>query len=178
VTADKPESMEVCFVPTGDVRDALRARAGWQPVAGPVVDEAGSVVGEHGGAAAYTVGQRRGLGVALGEPRYVSRVDPRTNTIVLARRADLETRRIDVEDATFVAGRPPSDAFQAEVQVRHRATPVRASVRRAGPGEPDRGGRWTVETDAPVWAAAPGQACVLFDGDVVIGGGRIARPDG
>ena len=177
VTADKPESMEVCFVPTGDVRDALRARAGWQPVRGPVVDEDGALVGEHPGAAAFTVGQRRGLGVALGEPRYVSRVDPRTNTIVLGRRADLETRTIALEDATFVAGSPPGDAFRAEIAVRHRAVPVPATVRRASPGQPDRAGRWTVETDAPVWAAAPGQAGVLFDGDAVLGGGRIARPD-
>ena len=177
VTADKPESMEICFVPEGDVRAALQAQAGWQPAPGPAVDAAdGRVLGEHGGAASFTVGQRRGVGVAIGEPRYVSRVDPASNTIVLARRADLETRAFAIHEATFVAGRPPGAAsFRALAQVRHRATPVAATVSRTAGG----GDTWAVETGAPVWAAAPGQACVLFDPhepDVVLGGGRIARP--
>ena len=71
-TADKPESQEICFVPGGDYRDALRERAGWRPEPGPLIDVDGERVGEHGGSAGYTVGQRQGLGVALGEPRYVS----------------------------------------------------------------------------------------------------------
>jgi len=198
-TADKPESQEICFVPGGDYRDALRERAGWQPEPGPLLDADGTEVGVHGGVAAYTVGQRQGLGVALGEPRYVSRIEPLTNTITLARRQDLETRTFAIEEGTFVAGTPPvasapassgavmvplgaaaplgaSDgAFRATVRIRHRGVPVPATVRRASPGEPDRGGRWIVETDDPVWAAAPGQAAVLYDGPVVLGGGRIAR---
>lgn len=177
VTADKPESMEICFVPEGDVRAALQARAGWRPSPGPAVDAAdGRVVGEHGGAASFTVGQRRGVGVAIGEPRYVSHVDPVSNTIVLARRSDLETRAFAIHEAAFVAGPPPeATSFRALAQVRHRATPALATVRRAASGSD----AWTVETDLPVWAAAPGQACVLFDTaepDVVLGGGRIARP--
>ncbi len=176
-TADKAESMEICFAPGGDVRAALHARSGWNPAPGPAIDAAdGSVLGEHAGAAAFTVGQRRGVGVAVGEPRYVSRVDAATNTIVLARRADLETRSFAVDEATFVAGSPPSGPFRALAQVRHRARPVPATVT-ADAARGDR--RWTVETDEAVWAAAPGQACVLYDAgepDVVVGGGRIARP--
>jgi tRNA-specific 2-thiouridylase len=175
VTADKPESQEICFVPSGNYRDALRDRAGWEPRPGPLLDADGSQVGEHGGAAAYTVGQRQGLGVALGEPRYVSRIDAATNTITLARRSDLETRSFELERGSFVAGSPPaSDSFAASVRIRHRATPIPATVRRADPEQPDRGGRWVVETEQPVWAAAPGQAAVLYAGDVVLGGGRIA----
>jgi tRNA-specific 2-thiouridylase len=175
-TADKPESQEICFVPGGDYREALRDRAGWSPSPGPLVDGVGGErVGEHDGVAAYTVGQRQGLGVALGAPRYVSRMDPLTNTITLGRREDLETTTIELERATFVAGRAPADTFRAEVRIRHRATPIPAAVRRVdGPrAKPDR---WVIETDTPVWAAAPGQAAVLYDGDVVLGGGRIARP--
>jgi tRNA-specific 2-thiouridylase len=176
VTADKPESQEICFVPGGDYRDALRERAGWRPQPGPLVDADGETVGEHGGSAGYTVGQRRGLGAALGAPRYVSRIDPVTNTIQLGRREDLETTTFQVERVTFVAGRPPSpDGFRASVRIRHRAAPVAALVRPASGDEPPRGGSWTVETDQPVWAAAPGQACVFDDGEVVLGGGRIAR---
>ena len=178
-TADKPESQEICFVPGGDYRDALRERAGWVPEAGPLLDGDGERVGEHRGSAGYTVGQRQGLGVALGEPRYVSRIDPVTNTITLGRRVDLETTTIELERASFVAGDAPGERatpFRAEIRIRHRATPIGATVRPATASEPARGGRWRVETDTPVWAAAPGQAAVLYDGDVVIGGGRIARP--
>lgn len=180
-TADKPESQEICFVPGGDYRDALRERAGWEPSAGPLVDVDGSRVGEHQGAAAYTVGQRQGLGVALGEPRYVSRIDPLTNTIVLGRREDLETRSFTIERMSFVAtgaaapvepGEPARAAqpFRASVRIRHRAALVPAVVSPLG----DR--RWSVTTDVPVWAAAPGQAAVLYHGEVVLGGGRIERP--
>jgi tRNA-uridine 2-sulfurtransferase len=177
-TADKPESQEICFVPGGDYRDALRERAGWSPEPGPLVDVDGERVGEHRGAAAYTVGQRQGLGVALGSPRYVSRIDPVTNTITLGRREDLETTTIELERVTFVAGDAPAAraSFRAEVRIRHRATPVAATVRPATDSEPARGGRWIVSTDLPVWAAAPGQAAVLYEGDLVLGGGRIARP--
>ena len=178
-TADKPESQEICFVPGGDYRDALRDRAGWVPEAGPLLDGDGSRSASTAASAAYTVGQRQGLGVALGEPRYVSRIDPLTNTITLGRREDLETTTIELERASFVAGDAPRGRapFRAEVRIRHRATPIPATVRPASAAEPARGGRWMVETDAPVWAAAPGQAAVLYDGEVVLGGGRIARPE-
>jgi tRNA-specific 2-thiouridylase len=175
-TADKPESQGICFIPDGDVRGALRTRAGWVPEPGPVLDADGRRVGEHGGAAGFTPGQRQGLGIALGLPRYVSRVDPVSNTITLGRREDLETRTFTIEDVRYVDDGPPAAPFRASVRIRHRAEPVPASVRPAGEGEPIRGGRWIVETDEPVWAIAPGQAAVLYDGDVCLGGGRIANP--
>ncbi len=170
VTADKPESQEICFVPGGDYREALRDRAGWLPQAGPLLDVDGSLVGAHRGAPAYTVGQRQGLGVALGEPRFVSRIDPLTNTIQLGRRQDLETLTFELERASFIAVDMPAGPFRAEVRIRHRGTPIPATV------EPLAERRWRVTTDLPVWAAAPGQAAVLYDGDELLGGGRIARP--
>ena len=141
-------------------------------------------MGEHDGSAGYTVGQRKGIGVALGEPRYVSRIDPATNAIVLGRREDLETREIPLEGGTFVAGEPPAGrgpdgarrSFRAQVRIRHRAPLVEAEVHPASADEPARGGRWIVRTERPVWAIAPGQACVLYDGDTCLGGGRIASP--
>jgi tRNA-specific 2-thiouridylase len=184
VTADKPESQEICFVPGGDYRAELRSRGGWAPEPGPVLDAGGARVGAHDGAAGFTVGQRKGLGVALGEPRYVSRIDPASNTIVLGRREDLETTSVPVEGMTFVADAPPAGRggagtwppFRAQVRIRHRAPLVDAWVRPATAGEPPRGGAWVVEMDTPVWAIAPGQACVLYDGDACLGGGRIATP--
>lgn len=173
VTADKPESQEICFAPSRDYRDALRQRAGWRETPGPLVDVDGRVVGEHRGAAAYTVGQRAGLGVALGERRYVERIDAPANLVTLARREDLQQRRFDVEATTFVAGTPPgTPAFEAEIRIRHRQTPVAGVVRWTG--ESRRADRWAVELDAPAWAPAPGQAAVFYRGEEVLGGGRIS----
>lgn len=174
-TAEKPESQEICFVPGGDYREALRMRAGWTETPGPLVDTDGRVVGEHRGVAAYTVGQRKGLGVALGERRYVVRLDPAANLVRLGRHDDLLRRSFAVEDLSFVGGDAPAGGgFETAVQVRHRAAAIPARIRPAREGNGD-GDRWHVETERPVWAAAPGQACVFYDGDIVLGGGRIAR---
>jgi tRNA-specific 2-thiouridylase len=173
-TADKRDSQEICFVPRGDYRDLLRERAGWRAEPGPALDFDGRQVGEHFGAAAYTVGQRRGTGVAVGEPRYVWKIDSAANVITLGRRGDLETRRFEVEEVSFVAGKEPAGstgAFRAEVQIRHRGRVVAATV------SPLRPGRWEVETEESVWAAAPGQAAVFYRGEVVLGGGRIVRSE-
>ena len=175
VTAEKPESQEICFVPGGDYREALRTRAGWQETPGRLIDQEGAAVGEHRGAAAYTVGQRTGLGVAFGERRYVSEIDAAANLVTLGRREDLELSAFAVEAVSFVDGRPPArDRFHAQIRIRHRAEPVPGTVHRVSSVEPDRGGRWKVELERPAWAPAPGQAAVFYDGDVVIGGGRIA----
>jgi tRNA-specific 2-thiouridylase len=167
-TAEKPESQEICFVPGGDYRAALRDRAGWAEQPGTIIDADGSVVGEHVGAAAYTVGQRQGLGVALGEPRYVSGIDAAANVITLGRREDLYRRDFVVEKVNFVAGHPPDDQeFETAVRIRHRAEPVPGTVRREAAA-------WRVTLDRDAWAPAPGQAAVFYEGDEVIGGGRIA----
>lgn len=184
LTADKPESQEICFVPGGDYRAELQARGGWSPEPGPILDSDGTLLGMHDGSPGFTVGQRRGIGVAVGEPRFVSRIDPATNAIVLGRREDLETRTVPLDSVSFVADQPPAGRdgsgawrpFRAAVRIRHRAPLVAAWVRPASPDEPARMGSWAIETDTPVWAIAPGQACALYDGDVCLGGGRIASP--
>jgi tRNA-specific 2-thiouridylase len=174
-TADKPESQGICFIPDGDLRGALRERGGWAAEPGPILDSSGDRVGEHTGAAGYTVGQRQGLGVALGAPRYVSRVDPRSNTIVLARREELETTTIRIEDSRFI-GETPQGEFAASIRIRHRGPLVDARIRPATAvgGTTAAAARWVVETETPVWAAAPGQAAVFYDGERCLGGGRIA----
>ena len=116
-------------------------------------------VGEHRGAAAYTVGQRQGLGVALGEPRYVLAIDAATNVVTLGRREDLYRREFEVESVSFVGGEPPdADEFTAEVRIRHRATPAPGDDHRAIAG-PARG---TSSLTQPAWAPAPGQAAVFY----------------
>ncbi|HEX2195096.1 MAG TPA: tRNA 2-thiouridine(34) synthase MnmA [Candidatus Limnocylindria bacterium] len=168
-TAAKPESQEICFVPAGDYRALLEERRGYAGEPGPIVDAQGTRVGTHTGYAHYTVGQRHGLGVALGEAVYVREVRPATNTVVIGRRDEVASRSFTAEGRRFVAGEPPAERFAASVRIRHRATDVPCEVTLVG------GDRFAVETAEPVWAPAPGQAAVLYDGDTCLGGGRIAR---
>ncbi len=168
-TAHKPESQEICFVPLGDYRDLLEERRGYAGEPGPIVDAEGRRVGTHSGYAHYTVGQRHGLGVALGEAVYVREVVPATNTVVIGRREEVAQRSFAVDGARFTAAEPPAERFRASVRIRHRAPDVAAEVTMVGRD------RFVVETDEPVWAPAPGQAAVLYDGEECLGGGRIAR---
>jgi tRNA-specific 2-thiouridylase len=169
-TAAKPESQEICFVPAGDYRELLAERRGYAGEPGPIVDADGTRLGTHSGYAHYTVGQRHGLGVALGEAVYVREVRPASNTVVVGRRDDVSARQFAAEGRRFVAGEPPAERFDASVRIRHRSPDVACEVTLVGDD------RFVVETDEPVWAPAPGQAAVLYDGEVCLGGGRIARP--
>jgi tRNA-specific 2-thiouridylase len=170
VTAEKPESQEICFVPGGDYREALKSRAGWAEQPGALIDVDGTRVGAHRGAAAYTVGQRQGLGVALGEPRYVSSIDAATNVVTLGRREDLYRREFDLDAVSFVDGAAPNDReFEATIRIRHRAEPIPGTVRATG-----RDRAWSVRLERDAWAPAPGQAAVFYRGEEVLGGGRIA----
>jgi tRNA-specific 2-thiouridylase len=169
VTADKPESQEICFVRDGDYRSELQQRTDWQPTPGPLVDADGEAVGEHAGAPAYTIGQRTGLGVALGERQYVASIDPTDNLVTLGRREDLYRQHFGVTEVSFIDA-VPDGAFRARVRIRHRAEPVAAEVRPLD----GAGGAWMVKLDQAAWAPAPGQAAVFYDDeDAVIGGGRI-----
>lgn len=165
VTADKPESQGICFIPDGDVRPALE-RLGLRREPGDVVDPTGRRVGVHDGAAGYTQGQRRGLGLADG-PWYVREVQPRHNRVVVDRRAALERDRVDLEAATWMDGAPPRGGVRVQVRHRHQSAPARV--------ESGRGGRARIRLERPVWAPAPGQAAVVYDAadERVLGGGWI-----
>ncbi|HKO33479.1 MAG TPA: aminomethyltransferase beta-barrel domain-containing protein, partial [Candidatus Limnocylindria bacterium] len=113
--------------------------------------------------------QRHGLGVALGEAVYVREVRPSSNTVVIGRRQEVAATTFTVDGRRFVAGEPPAERFHASVRIRHRAADVPAEITLLG------NDRFAVETAEPVWAPAPGQAAVLYDGEVCLGGGRIAR---
>jgi tRNA-specific 2-thiouridylase len=168
--AAKPESQEICFVPDGDYAGFVERRALVRPPAGPVEDESGAQLGEHGGVHRFTVGQRRGLGFAgpAGRPLYVTRIDPARRAVVVGERAAAERRAIEIEDVRWLAGDPPP-SFRAAVQVRHRGQPLAAAVECL----PDRRARALLDEPA---VAAPGQAAVLYDGDTVLGGGWISAP--
>ena len=169
VTADKPESQEICFVPDDDYRGFLRRRSPGLFQPGAIVDRRGSVVGTHAGIAAYTVGQRRGLGLASGRPLYVVDLDAERNTVRVGDAADLDSDRLLAEAVNFIACEPPQAALRVEAKIRHSHRPAAATVRAF------EGGRAEVVFDTPQRAASPGQSVVFYDGDVVVGGGIIAR---
>jgi tRNA-specific 2-thiouridylase len=161
-TAAKPESMDVCFISRSEGREQfLAARVPARP--GAVVDTSGSVVGHHDGITGFTVGQRRGVGVATGERRYVLDVDAATATVTIGRRGDLLRDDVRVEGWSFVAGSPPSADDGVQVQVRAHGTPV------AGRLDGD-----TVRFAEPQPRVAPGQVVALYDGDTLLGGGIAA----
>ena len=172
-TADKPDSQDICFVKS-DYRAFLDSVVPEAARPGKIVDTDGSVLGTHAGISNFTIGQRRGLGVAIGEPRYVVDVHPATAEVVVGSREDLLVTGCIVSDVTFVSGSEPADP-EVEVKVRYRSKPIPSSVAPVG------GGRWLVEFAESKPAPAPGQSAVFYDGDEVLGGGVIddvIRSDG
>jgi tRNA-uridine 2-sulfurtransferase len=157
--ASRAESQEACFLAGGDYRDFL-ARHGLGAEEGPVVDEAGSELGRHGGFWRFTPGQRKGLGVAASEPLYALRSDAATNTVVVGPRAALATREVHVR------GRLHLPVSRAEVKLRYRSPATNAAVIASANG-------FRLELDEPAYGVAPGQAAVLYDEGAVVGAGTI-----
>jgi tRNA-specific 2-thiouridylase len=168
-TAQKPESQEICFVTSGDAADFVELRRPQETRPGELVTTSGEVVGRHGGVHRFTVGQRRGLGLAFPEPRYVVRIEPKSARVVVGSAAEASTDRFRVVRASWVAGVPPASPLEVQVKVRHRHEGARAEVR------PLPGREAEVRLRVPVRGVAPGQAAVFYDGEEVVGGGRIAQ---
>ena len=174
-TADKEESQEICFVPGGTrAGDFVAAQAPGLglslPTAPGVVENAeGERLASHAGHFRFTVGQRRGLGIAAPDRLYVISIDPQANRVVVGGAAELETSTTDVSSLRFPSGEAPGSEFRAHARVRHRAPEVPATVYPRGDGTA------RVVFDRPVRAVAPGQSCVFYRGDDVVGGGVIAR---
>ena len=168
-TADKPESQEICFVPDNDYRSFLRRREPGVFRPGPIVDRHGTVLGMHGGVAGYTVGQKKGLGLALGRSLYVVDLDPERATVVVGDAEDLERPRLVARAVNFIACAPPSAPMRVEAKIRHSHVPAPATVRMV---DADRA---EVVFDEPQRAIAPGQSVVWYRGECVVGGGVIAR---
>ncbi|MCJ7544695.1 MAG: tRNA 2-thiouridine(34) synthase MnmA [Phycisphaerae bacterium] len=165
VVHDKPDSQEVCFVEGDDYSPILAARAPQALRPGPIVNAGGEVLGRHDGYGRFTLGQRRGLGVAAGAPMYVTAIDPATATVTLGPREDLLRRSLSASRASWQ--QPVGERFRAAVQIRYTHRATAATVRRTVPD------RFEVDFDSPVSAVTPGQAAVVYDGDVVLGGGWI-----
>ncbi|MDJ0923062.1 MAG: tRNA 2-thiouridine(34) synthase MnmA [Acidimicrobiia bacterium] len=167
-TALKPDSQDLCFVGEGSYRDFIRARFPDAARPGPIVATDGAHLADHDGLVDFTIGQRRGLGIALGERRYVVDLQPDTATVVLGRKEDLLAAGCEVDSVTFVSGSAPVD-MAVEVKIRYRADPVPAVL------QGDSANGWAVRFGQPQRAVAPGQAAVFYRGDEVLGGGTISR---
>jgi tRNA-specific 2-thiouridylase len=168
-TAEKAESQEICFVRRGSAADFVELRAPGRVRRGEVVSTAGAVLASHAGIHRFTVGQRRGIGAAGPEPRYVVRLEPDAARVVVGSAAEASRDVFGVRQASWVAGAPPAGPRELRVKVRHRHPGEEGTVR---PG-PD-GAQVQVRLCRPVRGVAPGQAAVFYDGDEVVGGGRIA----
>lgn len=166
VTAGKAESQEICFVPDGDHGAFVKRHRPGADTAGPIVDEDGNELGRHDGFERFTVGQRRGIGVALGSPAWVVRIEPASRAVVVSTDPGrlLDTGLLLGEATWFDR---PDPERPVDVRVRHLGRRVRCAV---GAGDPA-----SVRFEEPVRAVAPGQAAVFYDGERVLGGGWIRR---
>jgi len=170
VTADKPESVEICFVPDDDYVGVLQRHLPADAPAltpGPLVTTAGEIVGEHAGYARYTIGQRRGLPGGASEPRFVVAIRPERREVVIGSAAELEGHRLTLEELNWLAD-PLAQGDGCRIQVRHRAAGVAATVVSAGPTSLE------LVLASPIRAITPGQSGVLYSADdQVLGGGVI-----
>ena len=182
-TFDKPDSQEICFVPDNDYAGLVERRRPELAKAGSIVDGDGKVIGEHGGQHKFTIGQRRGVGVALGHPIFVVGRDPVANTVRVGPREMLLSTGCEVGEANWLVDESDfADWKPVQAKYRYNTPPVAARARRAADGThatpSNRRGRFEVVFDAPQQAVAPGQALVLYDAaepDVVVGGGWIIQ---
>jgi tRNA-specific 2-thiouridylase len=162
---EKRESQDICFVTDDSYTRFLESR-GISEDRGRFVDREGNFLGNHKGILGYTVGQRRGLGIASKEPLYVVAIDAEKNEIVLGSDGETFSGEATVISPTFVAGSPPGAEFRATARVRYRHPGAPCAVRATGD-------RLEVSFDTPQRSVTPGQALVLYDGDEVLGGGWI-----
>jgi tRNA-specific 2-thiouridylase len=166
--ADKPDSHEICFVPDGNAGDFVDRHLDDDAAReGEIVDTAGTIVGRHRGLHRYTVGQRKGLGIAKPMPMYVLRLEPADGRLVVGPKAELGRRELTATGVNWIAGAAPDGPRRVTARIRHRHADAPATV------VPEGDGRASVTFDAPQLAITPGQAVVFYDGDEVVGGGWI-----
>jgi tRNA-uridine 2-sulfurtransferase len=167
--ASKPESQDICFVPFKRYTEFIERYAPEVLQPGPIVNREGQVLGEHKGLALHTIGQRRGLGFAAGQPLFVTALEPATNSVVVGNADELLQTSCALEEVNWIVGDPPDEPLPAMAKARYRAAEVGCTVRKEGHG------RLRIEFDQPQRAITPGQALVLYDGEYVLGGGTISR---
>lgn len=167
--AEKKDSQEICFVTSGKHDEFVRARRGDVDMSGEIVTTDGRVVGTHPGIERFTVGQRKGMKVALGEPHFVVRIEPETRRVVIGRKEELARRTLTARRVNWLINEPPrvGEAFRCTAKIRYN------SQREPAEAQVLADGRLEVAFDEPRYGVAPGQAVVCYEGDQVLGGGWI-----
>jgi tRNA-specific 2-thiouridylase len=168
-TASKKDSQDLCFLGDGDYRRFLSQYAPEVMVAGPIMRKNGEVVGEHGGLANYTIGQRKGLGVYAPEPLYVVGMNPQANVLIVGTADELGQSELTARRVNWVSGETPTEPFHAEIKIRYKAKPMPALI------EPLGDDRFHATFDEALRDITPGQGAIVYDGDVCLGGGVIER---
>ena len=165
--ASKPDSADICFVPGGDYRELLRER-GIDSAAGAIVDSAGAELGRHDGVAGFTIGQRRGLGIATAGRRYVTDIDVASGVVTVGLHHELQSAELHASDPRWVAA-PPAEGERLHARIRYHGAPLPAAIDAMTPDA------FRLRFERPAYAVTPGQAVVLYRGDEVVGGGTIER---
>lgn len=166
-TASRADSQDLCFLAKQDYRGFLHRHTPEPPAPGPITDSSGRVIGEHQGLAFYTIGQRKGLGLASTEPLYVLRKDIAANTLIVGVQAELGQSIMETSDVNWIKGEPPAETFRAQVKIRYKAVEAWATVSSSS----DHTAR--VEFDQPLRDITAGQRAVFYDGETCLGGGTI-----
>lgn len=164
--AEKKDSQEICFVTSGNHGHFIRERRSDQETAGQILTTSGEIVGEHQGIESYTIGQRKGLGVALGEPRYVVRIEAETHQVILGSKEELARDGLTASQTNWLVD-PPEEPFRCEVQIRYNSPSVEATV------HVQNDNQLSVRFEKPCYGVAPGQAVVCYKENRVLGGGWI-----
>lgn len=167
VNSHKPDSQDICFVPDGNYADFIGRFTGYAPKTGDFIDSKGNVIGTHSGIINYTIGQRRGLGVTFGRPVFVTEKNVLDNTVTLGSSEELMKTELVLRDVNLISVSEITEPMRVTAKTRYSAKEQSAVT------YPETDGRMKIVFDEPVRAAAPGQACVFYDGDVVVGGGSI-----
>jgi tRNA-uridine 2-sulfurtransferase len=166
INANKPDSQDICFVPDGDYAKVIKEYSGYVPKEGNFVDLNGNVMGKHKGIIHYTIGQRKGLGVTFGAPKYVCKINAENNTVTLGDNSDLFNKEVHIENINWISGEIPTEEFRCNAKIRYNQKEQPAKVI-------PNGTKATLIFDEGQRAITPGQAAVIYIDDTVIGGGTI-----
>lgn len=167
INSEKPDSQDICFVPDGNYAEFIKKFSRVHSAEGRFVDMDGNVLGTHKGIINYTIGQRKGLGIALGKPAYVVRKDAKENTVVLGDESDLYTSSLTADDVNLISAAEITEPMRITAKTRYTQADQPAVLTKLD------GGRYRVDFDQPQRAVTSGQAVVFYDGDIVVGGGTI-----
>jgi tRNA-specific 2-thiouridylase len=169
VTAEKPESQEICFIPNDDYRTFINNRAEKAIKPGPILDTGGNKVGIHKGIPFYTIGQRKGLGLALGYPAYVIDINVNNNAIIVGKKEDIFSKMLVAGDVNYIMIKELKASMDVDVKIRYKALPERAVI------YPISQNKVKIIFNKPVKSVTPGQSAVFYLGENVIGGGIIEK---